>query len=597
MNSFRSLLCPFLAWLMLVMPNLALRAQEVVEDTATLTKPAEVPLPDSINTPNENAWPQNREDTTLLADPAIVPVPDMIDRPLDITYLLPQACVVVSIRPQQIMHSPLLKLMPIEVVQAASLQQTGIDALLMERLLISMEPPAAGPPNYAVMVSFTTPVANKLLPQVVAQMEKLEEERPHYKSAQPFEPSVYFPQDDVLLATPEATLQKFLLGGSKPGDSELHKRLKAAAKDDVYVGVDFAALRPLVNMAMMQTQIPPELGHFYLAPDLIKLVELRLNLSQPGVSELTVEANNAEDAEKLEQVVQKTVDLVKAEAVKEAARLKADPDPVQQALGRYQERVMNEMADAYLPTREGEKLVLFRLTGEGGQTDALTMTAVSGILVALLLPAVQAAREAARRTTSTNNLRQIMLGMHNYHDAKKSFPPHANYSGDDKPLLSWRVHLLPFIEQEELYSQFRLDEPWDSEHNQTLIAKMPELFIDPSSGRSPAEGRTHYLGVKGEGMLLNGTDKGTEIRRISDGTARTIAVLQVNDERATTWTKPDDWELDSQNVLKGLSGSMHPGTFLVGFADGSVRPVNESIDPTAFKGMLTIAGGEDIPAP
>ena len=304
-------LCWFLSALMLATPSAGVIAQEV------------------------EAIEEVQEDTTLLADPAIVPVPDVIDKPLDITYLLPQACVVVSARPQETMTSSLLKMMPIEVIQAASIQHTGIDALLMDRLLISVEPPVAGPPNYAVMASFTAPVADKLHPQVTAQLEKqAASERPHFKNSKPLEPSLYFPSDDVLLATPEATLQKFLIGGVKPTDPELHKRLKAAANDDLYVGVDFVPLRPLVNMALMQTQIPPELGHFYLAPDLIKLVELKLNLSHAGISELTVEANNADDAEKLEQLVLKSIDLIKAEAAKEAARLKADPDPVQQAMGR-----------------------------------------------------------------------------------------------------------------------------------------------------------------------------------------------------------------------------------------------------------------------
>jgi type II secretory pathway pseudopilin PulG len=283
--------------------------------------------------------------------------------------------------------------------------------------------------------------------------------------------------------------------------------------------------------------------------------------------------------------------------MKEAARLKADPDPVQQALGRYQERIMNDMATAYLPKREGEKLVLFRVTGGGGQADAFTMTAVTGFLLALLLPAVQAAREAARRTTSMNNLRQIMLAMHNYHDAKKSFPSHANYGADGKPLLSWRVHILPYLEQKALYDQFHLDEPWDSEHNKGLISQMPAVFVDPSSRWQPVDGRTHYLGVKGKGMIFDGTDKGTDIRAITDGTSNTIMVVQVNDDRATTWTKPDDWELDEQYPLKGLAGSMHPGVFGAGYADGSIRNISESIDPTVFKGLLTRAGGEVVQAP
>ena len=80
--------------------------------------------------------------------------------------------------------------------------------------------------------------------------------------------------------------------------------------------------------------------------------------------------------------------------------------------------------------------------------EAASQTATIGILVALLLPAVQAARDAARRAQSSNNLKQIVLAMHNYHDVYKKFPPRANFGDDGKPLLSWRVHILPFVEQQ-----------------------------------------------------------------------------------------------------------------------------------------------------
>src|SRR5690606_20312394 len=125
------------------------------------------------------------------------------------------------------------------------------------------------------------------------------------------------------------------------------------------------------------------------------------------------------------------------------------------------------------------------------------------------------------------------------------------------------------------------------EHNKTLIAKMPEVFIDSSSKLTPEEGRTHYLGVKGAGMAFSGTADGRKIGEFTDGLSNTIAILQVNDDRATTWTKPDDWELDEQNVMKGLAGSMHPGGFVAGYADGSVRMISEGIDKEAFKALLT----------
>ena len=190
--------------------------------------------------------------------------------------------------------------------------------------------------------------------------------------------------------------------------------------------------------------------------------------------------------------------------------------------------------------------------------------------------------------------RSIMLAFHNYHDVKGSFPAHASYDNDGKPLLSWRVHILPFLEQQALYEQFHLDEPWDSTHNRQLISKMPHLYVDPSSARSLEEGKTHYLGAKGESFVFKGTEKGKPLAGIRDGTSFTIMILQVNDQRATTWTKPDDWELDPKDTLAGLSGSMHPGGFLAGFADAHIEFISEDIDPKIFQHLLTVAGGEVV---
>ncbi len=107
--------------------------------------------------------------------------------------------------------------------------------------------------------------------------------------------------------------------------------------------------------------------------------------------------------------------------------------------------------------------------------------------VALLLPAVQAARQAARRTVSMNNLKQIALAMLNYVEAKGAFPP--AYIADKttgKPLLSWRVAILPYLEREDLFKEFHLDEPWDSQHNKALIPRMPRVYRSPASQRRRA---------------------------------------------------------------------------------------------------------------
>src|SRR5438477_2970944 len=112
--------------------------------------------------------------------------------------------------------------------------------------------------------------------------------------------------------------------------------------------------------------------------------------------------------------------------------------------------------------------------------ELLVVIAIIAVLIALLLPAVQSAREAARRAQCVHNLKQIGLAMHNYRSANDAFPMPAITDKNGKPLLSWRVAILPFIEQGELYNKFHTDEPWDSPHNKALLKEMPPTYLCPS---------------------------------------------------------------------------------------------------------------------
>jgi hypothetical protein len=219
------------------------------------------------------------------------------------------------------------------------------------------------------------------------------------------------------------------------------------------------------------------------------------------------------------------------------------------------------------------------------------------VMVALLLPAVQAAREAARRMQGSNNLKQIGLAMHNFHDTYRAFPAGYSANAEGDPLLSWRVHILPFIEQQALYDQFHLDEPWDSPHNKTLIAKMPEIYRCPNSVAKPDAGMTNYVGVVGkDGIFVrpkNGDRLGTGMREIRDGTSNTIMTLEVPDETAVVWTKPTDFTPDKDEPTKGLTG-LRPGGFQAGFADGSVRFIAETIDVGMLQALFTKNGGEPV---
>lgn len=219
------------------------------------------------------------------------------------------------------------------------------------------------------------------------------------------------------------------------------------------------------------------------------------------------------------------------------------------------------------------------------------------VMVALLLPAVQAAREAARRMQGSNNLKQIGLAMHNFHDTYGALPAGYSSDADGNPLLSWRVHILPFIEQQGLYEQFHLDEPWDSPHNMTLVAKMPDVYRCPNSAAKLEDGMTNYVGLAGkDGVFVrpkNGDRMGVSFRDIRDGTSNTIMTLEVPNEAAVVWTKPTDFTPDPDEPTKGLTG-LRPGGFQAGFTDGSVRFIAETIDVGILQALFTKNGGEPV---
>jgi Protein of unknown function (DUF1559) len=202
-------------------------------------------------------------------------------------------------------------------------------------------------------------------------------------------------------------------------------------------------------------------------------------------------------------------------------------------------------------------------------------------------------RAAAGRMKSTNNLKQLAIAMHMYLDGNNGRFPADVVDKNGKPLLSWRVRLLPYLEQDQLHKQFKLDEPWDSEHNKKLIAKIPNVLVSPAQ-KSPA-GTTTYLGPLGDGYLFrpNATGEGLKINDIQDGTSNTIMFVEAADGAAIEWTRPGDWTPDAKEPTKGLIGH-YPDGFVAAFCDGSVRFIKKTINAKTLLALLTTAGGETI---
>jgi hypothetical protein len=219
--------------------------------------------------------------------------------------------------------------------------------------------------------------------------------------------------------------------------------------------------------------------------------------------------------------------------------------------------------------------------------------ATAALLAKALLGADRLAVPTQEMKTS-NAMKQIAIGMHNFHDTFRSFPPSAvqappkDWQGGEG--LSWRVYLLPFLEDSDLYDRFRMDEPWDSEHNKQLIAEMPDIY--KSSDPTVPPGQTTFMMPLYQGAFAS-RPQASSMAFMVDGTVNTLLVVDAAPSHAAIWTKPDDLEIDLDKVAE-LLGPKDSETFIAAFGDGWVMPISKSIDEETLRRLLQADDGEVV---
>ena len=252
--------------------------------------------------------------------------------------------------------------------------------------------------------------------------------------------------------------------------------------------------------------------------------------------------------------------------------------------------------------------------------------AIIGVLVATLLPAVQAAREAARRAECQNHLRQIGIALHLFHDTHGRLPigctdkrvPRTNPNGRQ---FAWSADILPHLEEESLWKQIDFSAPYDSAANAGVAAKIIGVYLCPSTARlatgrggslvSDTTGGTPYLaaaidygGIYGAAQVspaANGVllyDRPVKFSEITDGTSYTLALAE---DTGRGWTMDGEW-INGENIydVSNLINTQqhneiwsdHPGGAMVMWCDGAATLLNESIDFLVLKAICTRAGGE-----
>jgi hypothetical protein len=320
-------------------------------------------------------------------------------------------------------------------------------------------------------------------------------------------------------------------------------------------------------------QLPPPLEKFRgeLADRWLSLtLEAK---TQAGLSaDLVLHAADVESAQLFSDLLQ---------ALPAASEQFAETAPKAQKLKHVLETIVAIAA----PRVDGSRVVM-SLPGDVAQ---------QGKLRELLAEASDAALESGRRQQRMQQFKQMALAIHTFADARKHLPPPSLRNEQGQPLLSWRVAILPYLEESKLFQQFRLDEPWDSPHNLALAKQMPDVYADPSQPRLAKEGKTTYLAPVGPGTVFD-TDTGIAFRDISDGTSKTILLVEVAPENAVVWTKPEDWEVDMDNPLRGLSGG-NRDNFVAAYCDAHARAIPLDTKPEILRAFLTRAGKEVVDWP
>lgn len=500
-------------------------------------------------------------------------------------YIPDDAIVAGFVSPSELLSSPDWELAPIEVIQAAGLQYVGVDPLEIENVKVVVGMPGPAGPQAGAAIEFSKDVAiRELNPMILREFEAKEVQGLSiFESRRPPIVQLHQPDARTILIGSGGYLEKMLAAGEGGSGQVPSLASRITRRKGVTLLAGMQQIRPMVTGLLRQnaSQLPPPLQELAEVGEWTDALYVNVDYApMSGSLNLSAIGRDEASAEKLEAALNKAIDFGRMVAVSEMGRNVQGEDPVNQAMARYIERVSTQLSNMVRPERKGV-LVNVSMSGNVGTT---------GILVGLLLPAVQAAREAARRTTASNGLKQIGLALHNYHDTYAKFPDRAIRDADGKALLSWRVAVLPFLDELPLYEQFHLDEPWDSEHNLQLLEKMPMAYVDPSAVTPP--GYTVFQVAQGDGLIFEETGE-TRMRDILDGTSNTIMVVESSVPAAVPWTQPADLEFDLDDPL-AKTGGTHPGGFNVLFADGSVHFIANTIDLNVFRALLTRNGQEAV---
>ncbi|QDT28465.1 hypothetical protein Enr10x_38090 [Gimesia panareensis] len=519
-----------------------------------------------------------------------------IREPFRLDLVPEEALGVIAFRPAQLLAEPVIK--PIRELllkdqphnfREGSLGLMPTDVKAVTMIFLFQEPGESG----------RTPFKNVFLIETIeklnqAQMKQLFSKSPLVetefqgktlltKGSNDGDTLVFLDEDSFLISDRSSGVKTIIDQLQNRDNRVWSKRLAPVATASVAGGINMQALRSRLGEALIQplTQRIPAWPMIAPIWQNTEIATLGITL-QKGLSlELLFEQNN--NSEQLKQSLEGLLLLGKNmirqfQTTREKLNRPLRPEEVS-----YLKRLEQVFTETQV-TQDNSRVTFKSVFKQ----DLLSQ------MVDLTIPAILQARAAARRSVSKNNIKHIMLALHNYHDRYHHFPPAVVMGPDGKTPHSWRVELLPYLDQQALYDKYRMNEPWDSEHNLKIAETVVPVFSHPNSDK-PAN--SCYFAVTGDGTAF-GNKQGVSFKDITDGTSNTIAIVEA--KRDIPWTKPEDIHFDGKKLPKFGGFSENPpvngqpaiGVYYVGSCDGRARMIMDNIDEELLKTLLTIADGK-----
>ncbi len=372
-------------------------------------------------------------------------------------------------------------------------------------------------------------------------------------------------------------MEAYLLRPAGVKDGPMTTVLKLAAeKHYLFLGVDVAAVAKTIRA----DKLPPPLQPF---KPLLKarLATLTVDLDEQLRADLKASFANETDATAGAAAVDDALDMARTGLAQMIAGLNQLTDAPKTTA------ILKDVQTALRAAKAEQKGSTVEVTAAMKLDPEATSAAMT--------EAVKMIQAAAPRTRMSNDLKQLALAVHSYHDVNGAFPQPAIYDKNGKPLLSWRVMLLPYLDQQQLYNEFHLDEPWDSENNKKLLDKMPTVFAPPTS-EAFKKHEAVYQALVGKGTPFEGKDSKVTLSIITSTNGTSNTIMFVEAAKVVPWTKPEDISLDDGKLLPKLGG-MNKGGFLASFCDGSVHFLPLTVSEKVLRQAATYTNTEPFTLP